>query len=472
MNPQDNGAPSQPSETQISRRQRKTPQQGRIPLGFKEAMQFISEKLAHSGKKTLTSLPEALKPKGPAPMKWKSSFQPLDGAEEGPSEEKNTASPKRDELYNPFETVSSDSETDMPHSAEQDHSTHTQELESQSLSPKRSSNDGSHWDSSFMNPGSRPLSKLDCGSVMIPNKSQGLSPVHRLNDQQAYSPETDPLVLAGCEPRNRPMDYRVCSPERVIPSSTSTQPFPPSYGGRRTNGEERMTVPDYRREVSPIAQITTVRLSPPRLKRDYSQHLGYNEKELDQIPPPNKVMRPGGKNVVMDKNPICCDLCDVELANGQELEDHLESKSHWDTMEHIQQHNNYDDVIMAFLQDVMSFKSHQCSRAIEDCALPALQENDHMTKIELFNCAACRVFVSTSASSVQAHITSQEHLINTQEFEARQRRVCLDKAGTMMKELKPQFEHFLQGGGSPFVGGNLSPPKSSLRSCLKQSSSH
>lgn len=48
--------------------------------------------------------------------------------------------------------------------------------------------------------------------------------------------------------------------------------------------------------------------------------------------------------------PISCDLCDAELANGQELQDHLESKSHWDTMEHIQKQSNYNDVTIAFLQ--------------------------------------------------------------------------------------------------------------------------
>lgn len=45
--------------------------------------------------------------------------------------------------------------------------------------------------------------------------------------------------------------------------------------------------------------------------------------------------------------------------------------------------------------------------------LAALQENDHMTKVEMFHCAACNVLVSTSAASVQTHITSQEHLFNT-----------------------------------------------------------
>jgi len=30
------------------------------------------------------------------------------------------------------------------------------------------------------------------------------------------------------------------------------------------------------------------------------------------------------------------------------------------------------------------------------------------------------------------------------EFQVQQRRSCLDKAETMMKELKPQYEHFLK----------------------------
>lgn len=48
--------------------------------------------------------------------------------------------------------------------------------------------------------------------------------------------------------------------------------------------------------------------------------------------------------------PVICDLCDIELLDCQELQDHLESRTHWNTMEHIQQENNYDDLTVAFLQ--------------------------------------------------------------------------------------------------------------------------
>lgn len=48
--------------------------------------------------------------------------------------------------------------------------------------------------------------------------------------------------------------------------------------------------------------------------------------------------------------PVVCDLCDIELLDCQELQEHLGSRTHWNTMEHIQQENNYDDLTVAFLQ--------------------------------------------------------------------------------------------------------------------------
>lgn len=35
-----------------------------------------------------------------------------------------------------------------------------------------------------------------------------------------------------------------------------------------------------------------------------------------------------------------------------------------------------------------------------------------MTKVEVFHCAVCEAFVSSSASSVRSHVTSQDHLAN------------------------------------------------------------
>ncbi|XP_045908229.1 uncharacterized protein LOC123972687 isoform X1 [Micropterus dolomieu] len=402
-------------------------QPGRVPQDFREVMKQISMKSADNSNTRTSDI--AAKP---APVrkragkcfgdKWKSSFKPI-GEQDGNSSDKSTGSPERVELYNPYEPGSSDSELEMPKDKDHNYSPHDQDnnLGCQDVSPSVGSS-YSRWDSPFPKPRSQPLDRLD------------------------FSPETRPttsLDPPGYGSISRTLDHRDNSPDRLIHGSP-TQRFPASYGGQWTNREERITIPEYRREMN-----TTVRLSPPSLEQDYQHQLGYVQTGLDQITPSTEVTRNRTKKIIMDKSPITCDLCDVELANGQELEDHLDGKSHWDTLEYIQQQNNYDDVAMAFLQEVMLYKSRQCSRAIGVSALQALQENDHMTKIEMFHCAACKAFVSTSASSVQTHITSQEHLSNTKEFEVQQRRTCLDKAETMMKELTPQFEHFLKGG-SPF----------------------
>nr|XP_019958556.1 PREDICTED: DBIRD complex subunit ZNF326 [Paralichthys olivaceus] len=426
---------------------------GRIPKDFMEAMKRVPVKTAdnsntrpppnEAAETRLTKNKQvAEKPSG---FKWKSSFTPLGGEEEDLSPEKSATNSEMVELYDPYEPGLSDSEYVVEQSKAQHHSSSDQDnnTECQHLSPGRGCRDKGHWDSPFPKAGNRLFDRPDLRPEFIPDDNQGLSSAHRLPEREAYSPHTEPLDQPGYASISRPLDHRVCSPEGIVVRSSS-QEFPASYGGQETNGEERIRMPEHRREMT-----ITVRLSPPKLRQNSKHHGGHMEKGPEQIKPAEEKTRNRRKMIIMDKEPITCDLCDVELANGQELEDHLDSRSHWGTLEYIQQNNNYDDLEVAFLQDVMLYKSRQCSRAIEESAVFALQENDHMAKMEMFHCAACDVFVSTSASSVQSHITSLEHLSNIKEFEVHQRRACLDKAGTIMKKLKPQFEHFVQGD-SPF----------------------
>ncbi|KAK5859438.1 hypothetical protein PBY51_020993 [Eleginops maclovinus] len=463
---------------------------GRIPLEFKEAMLHIPVKPAqHTTKRTFAmaahSKPAQRRSAKPSDDKWKSSFQLL-GDENDAVDEINDSS-QRAEIYDPYDPFSSDSEHEMLQAQNRNQSPpdNDNQLERQRLSPGQDCQKKRRFASTFIE--SVGINMQDLIPETGPSESRDLNPDHRLPDhrqpdhrqpdhrqpdhrqpdhrlpdhrlpdhrqsdhrqpeRQAYSPSTESHDNLGYDSMSRHQDHGVGSPDRLIHDS-STQHFPPSYGEQRTNGEERNIIPEY------MSEMTKVRLSPPRLQRDYplpSESRGTGSTGLDHIPPSSDVPRIRKLRMIMDTIPcdISCDLCDVEFINGLELEDHLESNSHWATMEFIQQQNNYDDMTIAFIQEVMLHKSHQCDRAMESSALQALQENDHMTKIEMFHCAACSVFLSTAASSVQAHITSQEHLVNTKDCQVEQRLSCLDKAGTIMKKLKHQFEHFLEGG-SPF----------------------
>lgn len=350
-------------------------------------------------------------------MKWKSSFKPI-GDEEENSEDRGADTSEG--FYDPYSPLTSDTEGEQSESPGRDTT-----LERQRLSPGR----GSRWDLPYVEPGSRTMNNREFGSgSRRPKDGRG--------------PEPEGVDRPGYGSMSRPLDQRGCSPDRSIHSS-SKQRFPPPRSQQAVE-EERTAQPEYRREMS-----STVRISPPRVSWYSKYPATVVDKGLNRDHVSPTVTKSRSKNVVMDKNFIACDLCDIVVANGQEMDEHLESKSHWDTLEHIQQNNNYDDMAIAFLQDVMLHKSHKYSRAVEDSALPTLQENDHMTKVDMFHCAACKVFVYSSVAEVQSHVTSREHLSNTKEFEMQQRQACLDRAKSTMQKLQPQLEIFLKGG-SPF----------------------
>ncbi|XP_077471222.1 uncharacterized protein LOC144085624 isoform X2 [Stigmatopora argus] len=219
-----------------------------------------------------------------------------------------------------------------------------------------------------------------------------------------------------------------------------------SYSPDRDGSGRRSFSPDsrryseiYRRERSKEEQII---ISD---HQDYEMESEPVRAEPDYSWPGNLLKRARRTSVQMDKITINCDLCDIEVSDGQELEKHLESKSHWDTMENIQEQNNYNDMAIAFLQDVMQYKSIKSSRPVDYSLLQGLQENDHMTKVSLFNCAACQVLVSTAAAAVQNHISSPEHIANTKEFDAQRSQASLNKADAIMKEMQPQFANFMRG---------------------------
>ncbi|XP_077394070.1 uncharacterized protein LOC144031145 [Festucalex cinctus] len=403
-----------------------------------------------TGARAAQTQPQPL-PVQPPPGKWKSSFKPIEN-EDPEDESQEQSNEEGTELYAPFDPpmqglpavnlweINSNSPPEQ-----------NDNLEWQCSPPKQ--DDNLDWQHSPPEQGGnleRQCMPEDRSIHVIPPWILGraldihdLSPERRLSESHIVSPFRQQLAeqrpyspdMKSKEPQGYRFSGRSFSPDR----HTSTPQYLASYGRERTNGEE-MTRPEYRNPIIP-----RVRLSSPTLQRDYEINEDPIEAELEHDEQMPRVKRRGKNFVQMEQIAINCDLCEVEVSNGQELEKHLQSKIHWDTMEHIQQQNNYDDMTIAFLQDVMLYKRLQCSRPIHFSHLQALEENEHMTKMSLFHCAACHVLVSTAEAAVHKHIDSSEHLFNTKEFEAQRRRTSLDKAETITRKLQPQFENFIKG---------------------------
>lgn len=154
----------------------------------------------------------------------------------------------RIELYDPYNPASSDSEHEMPQG--QDHN-QDNNLGPQHLSPSKASGNKGRWDIPYSKTGSQPPHQHDFSLENRPTNSQALSLGHRLPERQAYSPNAESFVPLGYGSTSRPLDHRVGSSDRLTDGSL-TQRFPASYGAQRMNGEDRIPIPEYRSEVSPV----------------------------------------------------------------------------------------------------------------------------------------------------------------------------------------------------------------------------
>ncbi|CAL1579337.1 unnamed protein product [Knipowitschia caucasica] len=402
---------------------------------------------------------------GPENNRWKSSFETV--ADDEINEE--SSSDKRPHLYDPFKSDSEDHPSEEKlEDRQQSRSGWETDSWSQSLSPDRPLFSAQNTESAerggyssggrteeHMADGYRPESPMPPSQQMPPPPHQMPPPPHQMpppSHQMPPPPHQMPPPSHQMPPPSHqmpPPSHQMPPPSHQMPPPSHQMP-PPSH---QMPPPQHLPPPQYLPPPHlppphlPPPHLPPSILKPPPSQRNYPQSSGF---AAGSGPPPRPEAQAPSKNALLtEKNLMSCDLCEVEVSNGQELEEHLDSKTHWDTLEFIQKNNKYDDMAIAFLQDVMLYKSQKCSRAIDHTALQALQEYDHMTKVEMFHCAPCNVFVPTSAPAVKNHISTQQHRNSTKEFEARQRRLCLDKASTMMEQLMPQFQAFVKGV-SPF----------------------
>ncbi|KAK6310432.1 hypothetical protein J4Q44_G00184870 [Coregonus suidteri] len=232
---------------------------------------------------------------------------------------------------------------------------------------------------------------------------------------------------------------------RPLPT-TETPLFPRNaYGGRRGNGRElsTTTVPDKEQTRSPPGFTQSNWITNPNHRQsDSSGRVG------DQIKSPPEVTKKRSRspNEDLSRDFYTCEMCNLNFQKAGMLGMHLKCNSHWETLEHIQNQNNYNDTAIAFLHEAMLIKVQRGDRPqMNRQSLRALLDKDYMTRIEIFHCASCQVYVSVHPSSLQDHLSSKDHLRNKMELRTKQLKESVNFAKATMKRMKNEYASFREG---------------------------
>ncbi|XP_055738803.1 DBIRD complex subunit ZNF326 [Salvelinus fontinalis] len=232
--------------------------------------------------------------------------------------------------------------------------------------------------------------------------------------------------------------------ERPLP--TTETPLLPlnAYWGQGENGREMSTTTVPGKETR----------NPPGFTRshwDTNPIHGQSESSGrggDQTKSPSEVTKKRSRspNEDIPSDFFTCDMCNLDFHKASTLEVHLKCNSHWETLEHIQNQNNYDDTAIAFLHEAVLTKVRQGDRLqMNRHSLRALQDKDYMTKLDIFHCAPCQVYVSVHPSSLQDHLSSKDHLRNKMEFRTKQLRESVNFAKATMKQMNTEYASFCEG---------------------------
>ncbi|XP_041751677.1 DBIRD complex subunit ZNF326 [Coregonus clupeaformis] len=343
-----------------------------------------------------------------------------------------TSNSEKAELYDPYDPdpgSSSDSEVE-PSKGREDHHRHRVSGGSSRLSSGYQGSasgaghsDGFNWDLLYSRPGTRY--EESSHGIRHEQSSHGSRP-----DQSSH----------GSRPDQSSHDHS----ERSLPT-TETPLFPlNAYWGQGENGREMSTtaVPDKETRNPPGFTRSHWDTNPNHRQSESSGRGGDQTKS----PPEVTKKRSRSPNEDIPSDFFTCDMCNLDFHKASVLEVHLKCNSHWETLEHIQNQNNYDDTAIAFLHEAMLTKVRQGDRPqMNRQSLRALQDKDYMTKVDIFHCAPCQVYVSVHPSSLQDHLSSKDHLRNKMEFRTKQLRESVNFAKATMKRMKTEYASFCEG---------------------------
>nr|XP_048303081.1 DBIRD complex subunit ZNF326 isoform X3 [Myodes glareolus] len=155
-----------------------------------------------------------------------------------------------------------------------------------------------------------------------------------------------------------------------------------------------------------------------------------------------------------------CSFCKFRTFEEKDIELHLESSSHQETLDHIQKQTKFDKVVMEFLHECMVNKFKKASirkqqtlnhpeayKIIEKDVMEGVTADDHMMKVETVHCSACSVYIPAFHSSVQQHLKSPDHVKGKQAYKEQIKRESVLTATSILNNpiVKARYERFVKG---------------------------
>ncbi|XP_062469105.1 DBIRD complex subunit ZNF326 isoform X1 [Pezoporus occidentalis] len=166
-----------------------------------------------------------------------------------------------------------------------------------------------------------------------------------------------------------------------------------------------------------------------------------------------------------------CSFCKFRTFEEKEIEAHLESAAHQETLDHIQKQTKFDKVVMEFLHECMvnkfkktALRKQQTSnqtenaQAAEKDIMEGVTADDHMMKVETVHCSACSVYVPALHSSVQQHLKSPDHTKGKQAYREQIKRESVLTATSILNNpiVKARYELYVKGE-NPFEVNDQAP---------------
>ncbi|KAG8132624.1 hypothetical protein E2320_010468, partial [Naja naja] len=137
-----------------------------------------------------------------------------------------------------------------------------------------------------------------------------------------------------------------------------------------------------------------------------------------------------------------CSFCKFRTFEEKDIEAHLESAVHQETLDHIQKQTKFDKVVMEFLHECMvnKFKKTAMRKQQTTSQMEAAQitEKDVMEG---------NVYVPALHSSVQQHLKSPEHAKGKQTYKEQIKRESVLTATSILNNpiVKARYERYVKG---------------------------